>query len=177
MTQAPITLRPAHADDALCLGVLATQVYLDTYAPQGIRPVIARDVLDSFSTAAMQAVIERPRTQLLVAEREGHLVAFAQWALGVHQALVPALQPAQLERLYVQEPFTRQGIGNRLLVECEARARQAGADWLWLTAWAHNQRALAFYPRHGYHDHGTAWYVVESERHENRVLAKALPTC
>ena len=37
----PIQLRPATADDALCLGVLATQVFLDTYATGGIRPQIA----------------------------------------------------------------------------------------------------------------------------------------
>ena len=40
------TLRPATADDALCLGVLAMQVFLDTYATEGIRPPIAREALD-----------------------------------------------------------------------------------------------------------------------------------
>ena len=43
MTNAhPITIRPAQADDALCLGVLSTQVFLHTYTTHGIRPARAR---------------------------------------------------------------------------------------------------------------------------------------
>ncbi|HOZ25184.1 MAG TPA: hypothetical protein PLI83_10420, partial [Thermomonas sp.] len=38
-------LRPATPDDALCLGVLGLQVFLDTYATGGIRPTLAREVL------------------------------------------------------------------------------------------------------------------------------------
>ncbi len=34
-------LRTGVPDDALCIGVLATQVFLDTYATSGIRPDLA----------------------------------------------------------------------------------------------------------------------------------------
>lgn len=44
-----LTLRPAVAADVLCLSVLAMQVFLVTYATQGIRPAIAREVLASGS--------------------------------------------------------------------------------------------------------------------------------
>jgi len=42
--RAEINYRTAVQQDALCLSVLATQVFLDTYAIQGIRPAIAREV-------------------------------------------------------------------------------------------------------------------------------------
>lgn len=38
-----LALRPAAPDGALCLGVPATQVFLDTYATRGIRAAIARE--------------------------------------------------------------------------------------------------------------------------------------
>jgi hypothetical protein len=44
MPPAKPTDRPAALPDALCLSTLATQVFLDTYATQGIRPAIAREV-------------------------------------------------------------------------------------------------------------------------------------
>ena len=167
-------LRPATPDDALCLGVLAMQVFLDTYATGGIRPTLAREVLAQFSTEAMRRSIERPNGWLWVAEAAGHLVGFAQMGLGVPQERVVARQPAELERLYVQEPFTRHGIGSALIRCCEQAAADAGADALWLTPWVHNQRALAFYAHHGFRDLGATWYCFEDERHENRVLVKAL---
>jgi diamine N-acetyltransferase len=167
-------LRHATAHDALCLGVLGLQVYLDTYATGGIRPTLAREVLAQFSTAALRDVLARPHGRLWVAEQDGHLVGFAQVGLGVAQGLVQAAQPAELERLYVQEPFTRQGLGSALIRQAEAEAAAAGADVLWLSPWVHNQRALAFYDHHGYVDVGATWYRFEHEAHENRVLVKQL---
>ncbi len=55
-------------------------------------------------------------------------------------------------------------------------AAAAGASVLWLTPWVHNTRALAFYGRRGYQDHGPIWFRFEGEAHENRVFAKALPS-
>ena len=72
------------------------------------------------------------------------------------------------------EPFTRQKLGTRLLLEAERLATEAGAAVLWLTPWVHNHRALAFYARRGYQDHGLTWFRFEGESHENRVLAKVM---
>ncbi len=167
-------LRLATSDDALCLGVLGLQVFLDTYATGGIRPTLAREVLSQFATDTMRRLIERPNGWLCVAELDGHLVGFAQLGFGVPQDRVRAARPAELERLYVQEPFTRHGIGSALIRHCEQAAAAAGADVLWLSPWVHNTRALAFYAQHAYQDLGATWYCFEDERHENRVLAKAL---
>jgi GNAT superfamily N-acetyltransferase len=173
LATAPV-LRLATPDDALCLGVLGLQVFLDTYATGGIRPTVAREVLTAFSTQALRDLIDRPNGWLCVAESNGHLVGFAQMACSVPQPLVQAARPAELERLYVQEPFTRQGVGSALIRRCEQAAAEAGADALWLSPWVHNQRALAFYAHHGYQDLGATWYVFEDERHENRVLVKTV---
>ena len=100
------TLRPATADDALCLGVLAMQVFLDTYATDGIRPPIAREALGSYAPAVYQRLLQTPGIFILVAEQQGHLVGFAQVTMGTTHTLVDHPAPAELDRLYVQEPFT-----------------------------------------------------------------------
>lgn len=101
----PATIRPAAHDDALCLSVLAMQVFLDTYATEGIRPAIAREVLASYAPETYRQLLQTPAVFILVAERHGHLVGFAQVMLGTTHPLVQATAPAELDRLYVQEPF------------------------------------------------------------------------
>lgn len=174
--QPEILLRPAQAADALCLSVLAMQVFLDTYCTEGIRPTVAREVLSTYSAAAFDAALARPDVRLVLAERAGHLVGFAQITLGTAHELAPAERPAELLRLYVQEPFTGAGLGTRLLAAAEHLAAEANAAHLWLTPWVHNQRALAFYARRGYADLGLTWFHFEGESHANRVMAKALAT-
>lgn len=167
-------LRPARPDDALCLGVLGLQVFLDTYATEGIRPTLAREVLSQFDRTAFEAAMARPSSLLWVVERHGHLVGFVQAAWGTRQALVDARRPGEVERLYVQEPFTGQGLGKALLHAAEAAAVAAGVDGLWLSPWVHNRRAIEFYRRQGWQDVGTTWYRFEDESHENRVFVKRL---
>jgi len=167
-----VVIRPARPDDALCLGVLATQVFLDTYATGGIRPAIAREVLGAFSTEVCARLLADPGTRVDVAEVDDHLVGFNQLTLRARHALAPRGTQAELYRLYVQEPFTGLGLGTALLRSAEAMAVQHGATVLWLTPWVHNHRALAFYARRGYRDHGPTLFRFEGEAHENRVLAR-----
>ena len=172
-----LSLRPAAADDALCLSVLAMQVFLDTYATQGIRPAIAREVLSGYSEPVFTQALADPHTRFVVAEVAGHLVGFAQLTLGASHALVPGGAQSELLRLYVQEPFTGKQVGTRLLAEAERLAAEAGSQVLWLTPWVHNHRARAFYTRRGYQDFGLTHFSFEGESHENRVYAARLNSC
>ena len=169
---AEITFRAALPADALCLGVLSTQVFLDTYATQGIRAAVAREVLALHSVAAYDALLADPGVTLLVAECAGHLVGFSQVADGVGHALVAQPAASELRRLYVQEPFTGRGVGRDLLRQAEKAAAARGADLLWLTAWEGNARALQFYPRCGYDDLGRTVYTIDGEDYPNHLFGK-----
>lgn len=169
-----IAIRDATPADAACIGVLCTQVYLATYATEGIRPRLVREVASHFGIDAVHALLVAPATRCLVAARSGHLLGFAQLRLDAAHPKVDAVRAVELERLYVLERFAGQGIGRALLAACEATAREHGATTMWLTAWVSNRRALAFYARRGHVDVGSDCYVFEDERHENRIFVKAL---
>ncbi len=171
------TYRRATPSDALCLSVLATQVFLDTYATQGIRPAIAREVQCYLSEEAFAEILSHPRRAILLAEIEAHLVGFAQLTHDqTHERLPPESPAAELNRLYVQRPFLGRGLGKELLARAETLARAEGADLLWLTAWTGNAHALRFYEAQGYQDVGDSVYTFEGDRYETCVFVKK-PTC
>ena len=169
---ADITFRPARPDDALCLGVLSTQVFLDTYATHGINGPIAREALALHSVAAYDALLADAGVTVLVAECDGNLVGFSQVRDGEGHAQVPEAAAAELRRLYVQEGFTGRGVGRDLLRQAEKAAAARGAEMLWLTAWEGNVRALAFYPRCGYEELGCTVYTIEGVDYPNRLFGK-----
>jgi GNAT superfamily N-acetyltransferase len=170
MTNA-INFRRATAEDALCIGLLATQVFLDTYAPHGIRPDLAREALACYSPEVMAAHLADPNVHFMLAESDGHLVAFVE--LGLNRACpVPNEATAEISRLYVQRNFHRRGIGQALSAHAEHIASDFGHSVLWLTAWSGNAPALAFYARLGYIDIGRTEYVIEGQSYENRVFVK-----
>jgi len=115
-----------------------TQVFLDTYATQGIRPAIAREARELLSEEAFAGHLVDSRSAILLAEIAGHQVGFAQLAHGRSHPLLPDTSAAELNRLYVQRPFLGRGIGKGLLARAETLARAEGAGHLWLTAWTGN---------------------------------------
>ncbi len=169
-----VLLRVADAIDAPCIGVLGTQVFLETYASAGIRPTLAQEVLDQFSTAATTTLLGNPATTFIVAEAAGHLLGFVQVTRGATHALLHPGRAMELDRLYVLARFGGQGIGTRLLRHAENLAAAQGATTLWLTAWVGNHHALAFYARRGFADVGATMYRFQDEQFENRVLVRML---
>ncbi len=115
-----------------------------------------------------------PLRLVLVAARGKSLVGLALVALQRRHHTLDAARQAELDRLYVQEPFCRTGIGSRLLAATESALVERGIDAYWLQAWIGNQRALSFYLRNGLADIGESWFELGSRKHENRVLTKRL---
>ncbi|HSI60737.1 MAG TPA: hypothetical protein VLA16_24480, partial [Ideonella sp.] len=99
--QLAFTIRRAEPADALCIGVLGMQVFLDTYATEGIRPAIAREVLESLAPEVIESLLAEPGVRFYVAELEGHLIAFAELAAGAAHVLATYATPTELRRLYV----------------------------------------------------------------------------
>jgi diamine N-acetyltransferase len=168
------SFRAGTAADALCIGMLGTHVFLDTYAPAGMRDALAREVVEHFAPVKVESLLADESTEFILAENDGHLVGFVQVTHGARHALVPHGATSEVDRLYVHERFTGHGIGKALLHLAEKSAAARGADALWLTAWVGNDRAIAFYPKQGYTDVGATDYVFENDHYENRVYRKVL---
>ncbi len=168
-------IRGGNAEDALCVSVLAMQVFLETYATEGIRPDLAREVLATYAPEAFAERLRDPSTVFLLAERAGHLVGFAEVRCGRAHPGMADPAAAELVRLYVQGRSKRHGLGSALLANAEAEARRRSADTLWLTVWSDNDSAMAFYTAMGYEKVGTTRYAFQGNAYENVVMQRALP--
>jgi ribosomal protein S18 acetylase RimI-like enzyme len=162
-----LVLRPATAADASNLAALAIQVWLHTYATTGIRQDISAYVLSEFTPAKFADLINNPQYQILIAEINHHLVAFAQIDFAAEEQ--PALGSIELQMLYVQEMFTGQGLGHKLLAYCEEIIASRA---YWLSSNSNNHRAIAFYARQGFVQHGVTYFEFGGNQYENKVLAK-----
>jgi GNAT superfamily N-acetyltransferase len=167
-------IRPGSACDAVAVAALATQVFLDAYATDGVRPDLAREAFREYSEQAFcQRFAELDRKFALAYRAQG-VIGFAELLCSPSASPVAGLSGAELVRLYVQPRAQRGGVGRALLREAERLALQASSPALWLTAWDGNSSALAFYARMGYADLGTTTYSFEGNTYGNRVLAKQL---
>ncbi|MDM4767179.1 GNAT family N-acetyltransferase [Pelomonas sp. SE-A7] len=162
-------IRIGRAADANRLAVLATQVWLHTYATDGISDLTAQYILSELTPAKYSQSLSEPSTYFFVAERGQDLIGFAAVKFGA-QCPAEASSAVELKTLYVQEHHIGHGVGRALLQAAEAKAHEQSESKLWLTVNARNDRAIAFYDRQGYSKVGTSYFVLGEGRHENHVL-------
>lgn len=109
-----------------------------------------------------------------VCERDRALVGYGQlrWhapAAGVHGA-----QPAEIQRLYVDQRFHGTGVAQALMSALQDAAVTGAADVLWLGVWEHNPRAIAFYTKSGFTPAGEQVFVLGRDPQRDLVLSKNL---
>ena len=169
-----VSLRAAQPGDATTIAALAVQVFLDTYASEGIRPDLAREAFDAYSIERFAARLAEPERRFVLAEAADGLLGFAEIVIESREAPAGGVRGAQLLRLYVQPSAQRRGIGRALLARAEEAAVAKRLPALWLTAWDGNHRARAFYAGRGYADVGAADYTFQDRTYANRVLSRPL---
>jgi ribosomal protein S18 acetylase RimI-like enzyme len=175
-TTAFAVLRRGVADDALCIGLLSIQVFLDTYATEGVRPDLAREALTNYSPERFEQRLRDENRSFILAEVGEGLLGFAEVKTTPSPPPIrdTAHKGQELVRLYVQPSAQRAGLGRRLLREAELLCKDSGSETLWLTAWSSNTRAIEFYKASGYADVGTSTYAFQGNSYQNHVMLKEM---
>lgn len=116
--------------------------------PQLFNPAIAEDLTAESFTAALAAA----DTLVLVAERDGEILAAAQASLLEHAGDGPfrARRWAYVTHIFTQPGARRQGHGKALMQALAAWAHLKGAGSIELYVWDGSDEATAFYRAMGY---------------------------
>lgn len=166
-------LRVAKIDDKANIAALLIQVWLHTYAKNGLRNSISRYVLNEFTEENIERDMRSQNKQYFVAEENHHLVGVVVIDLFSECPISNAKLP-ELTTLYVQEYFTGKGIGASLLEMALEYCQSLSFPKLWLTVNAENSRAIDFYSALGFTTSGTKMFALDDETHENLVLEKLI---
>lgn len=173
-TTSGTSCRLATLADAEPISALAIQVFLDTYATEGVRPDLAREALSEYSREQFEQRLQDPGRTFVLATLGLGLLGFAEILVDPQPSPIAGVAGAELVRLYVQPRGQHAGVGRTLIAQAEAIAAQAGAAGLWLTVWDGNTHALGFYDHLGYSDIGHTSYTMQSQSFGNRVLYKVV---
>ena len=165
-----VTLRAGRPEDAVSLAGLATQVWFDTYAIEGMREAWARYVFDTFTPDHFKALLVDIDRRLIVAAQDNNLLGYVLLGKPYSCPIDGYPQATEIETLYVSRHFHGRGVGRALVAEARAYVRAASGAGLWLKTWFRNANALAFYRAVGFVDVGITHFELEGARHENRVL-------
>lgn len=164
------TIRKANLSDALNLTVLKQQVWISTYAVDGIREEFSKYVSETFTPDSTTRIIENPNNIVLVAEKDNHLI-------GCTEINLLSLCPEQTYKnspevtvLYVLERFQGIGLGKELLNKCIDELGSLGYKSVWLTVYHQNLKAIKFYERNRFVNVGRTDFEMGGNKYPNEIM-------
>jgi ribosomal protein S18 acetylase RimI-like enzyme len=166
-------IRKADVEDAGILSVLATEVWLDTYATEGISLAFASHLLEEYSPRAFTEALLDESIHIFV-YTDGNFVKGYLKLITEPVALDLRYGTIEVATLYVRRHHKRQGIGTELLRRATDVAAEAGHRSMYLTVHHANRDALVFYETHGFHQAGDFLFEFEGIQVPNVVLATNL---
>lgn len=167
-----ILFRKAKKEDALQLSILFKQVYMKTYAVEGITHEFANFVSQKFSVEAIKNTIEKENS-MIVATYKDNPVGVAEIVYDSTCPIRNIISP-ELGKLYVLDWFFGKGIGNGLIASVETELKNKGHNEYWLWVYIKNNRAISFYEKQQFVVIGNAFFDMEMHSYENKVMQKVI---
>ncbi len=159
-------IRETEKKDIKNLVALSTQVWLHTYATEGIRTEISNFVLNTFTLKNFESVLNSTEEKIFVAVVDDNLLGYIRINV---EARCKEATGYEIMTFYVQEHFQNKGVGRALL---NFVWKIYGPN-CWLTTWIHNTPAILFYEHLGFKEVGYTYFVLGNEKHKNHILAKS----
>jgi diamine N-acetyltransferase len=170
-----LRIRTAEPGDERRLSLVASATFLETFAGTLDGADIVAHCEREHAVAAYAGWLANPDARLWLAETEARSAAVGYLLLAPPSLPLADLRQDDLEvkRIYVLSRF-QGGAGSALMDRAVEEARRRGARRLLLGVYARNDRALAFYARHGFAKVGERRFQVGANAYEDVILAREL---
>jgi ribosomal protein S18 acetylase RimI-like enzyme len=158
-------------EQAAKLAEFGARTFCESFAADNIDEDMRKHLESAWSPDKQMAELRNPDIDtLILTDDGGRWLGFAQLRANKVSEGVPAQGSIELWRFYVDRPFHGKGVAGGLMRGAKHRAKQRGASFLWLGVWERNERAKAFYAKHGFRKVGAQVFVVGSDPQTDHVM-------
>jgi ribosomal protein S18 acetylase RimI-like enzyme len=165
-------IRKAQITDAANLARLQERTFRDAFEASNTPEDLALHCQAHYGEAIQQRELSDLDIEVLVCEHDGDLGAFAQLRTRKPPACVVAERPLEVQRFYVSNEWHGKRLAHDLMTAVIERARQRGADQVWLGVWEHNPRAIAFYRKWGFSEVGDHIFPLGTDPQRDIVMTR-----
>jgi diamine N-acetyltransferase len=116
--------------------------------------------------------IRKENNIYLLAWHDGEPIGFAKLKRHSLNDLIEPGAQMELQKIYVLKEFQRSGVCSALLKEVQGLARQEWPDYLWLSTYIANEKAIRLYERNGFQKIGRHYFSIGTQTFEFYVMGQ-----
>lgn len=129
---------------------------------------------EAFSMEKFEEEFAVDEAEFYQVEQAGQIIAYLKLNLHTPPGNWAEGAALQIERIYVLQNIQSKGLGQQLLHFSEQRAKETGAEWVWLSVWKVAPRSIAFYEKNGYTIFGEEVFMIGSDPQMDWLMRKKI---
>ncbi len=145
----------ATLDDVELLLEFAERTFRVAYEAMNVPEDFNQYCREAFTAARFVKEMQQPQSVFWLGWLDGELAAYLKLNVDTYTEAVDRGKTIQIERIYVAPEWQGKRLGEFLLDFCYQQAQLEKSDWIWLSVWQRNPRAVKFYERCAYEICGT----------------------
>ena len=150
-------------DDLHELRDLSISTFYETFAPMNTPEDMENYLATSFDEAKFRRELSDSNTEFFFVYSGEELAGYMKLNEAPSQSDVNDKASLEIERIYVLSKYQGEGLGALLMDKAISTARERDKEYIWLGVWEKNEKALAFYKKHGFHKIGEHSFVIGSD--------------
>ena len=168
-----LMFRDGALEDAEALARIGSDTFVETFGHTYRREDLDRHLLSSFSKEALEEELASPGVEFRIALSGRRMVAYAKIGPVRLPVDTGGREALELHRLYVRTSEQGIGVGRILLTWAINRARQRGAQDMYLGVWQENEHAIAVYQSRQFEIVGEYKYRVGDQHDDEFIMKKS----
>jgi ribosomal protein S18 acetylase RimI-like enzyme len=154
---------PATIDDLDRLQAIAKTTFSETFAHMNSEENMRKYLEEDHSSEKLRKELINENSSFYLAIENAEPIGYLKLNEGPAQSDLRDPDSLEIERIYLLKRHQGTHIGKALLDYALAKARAEEKVVVWLGVWERNQRAIAFYSKHGFAPFGTHIFRLADE--------------
>lgn len=173
MSKENIKIRKATVADADLVTLLSVQTFTEAFWADNDPADMEQYLREEMSLPKLSAELTDEANHFALALVDDVAAGYAKFRVKRPERL-DALNPLEIERIYVLCEYQKRKVGAALMDHCLAYARENGHDVVWLGVWELNHKAVKFYRQWGFEQFGDHAFRLGSDLQTDVLMKKVL---
>ena len=169
-----LTIRQGGPLDVELIYALSIQTFQETFESSNSAENMRNYIEANFSYNQLEEEVSQKNSTFWLAFDGDIAAGYVKFKTGHNPKELQDCRALEIERLYAIKKYVGRNIGKQLMLHSLEFAKQNAFDTVWLGVWEHNERALAFYKKHGFEKFGSHIFMLGADAQTDLLMKKKI---
>ena len=143
-------IRQVSIKDIENLKEIGKRTFVETYSSVNSEENMTEYLENKFSTEELNAELNDKNSEFYFSEFDEKIIEYLKVNIRQSQTNTKDKNALEIERIYVLKEFYGKKVGQSLYEKAIKLAEENNAEYIWLSVWEENLRAIRFYKKNGF---------------------------